>query len=528
MGSKNLDGQLVKKAHSTQKFTEEQIDELMKCLDPVDGPHYFLEHFFHIQHPIRGKLLYAPFAYQKRLIDSYHTNRFNVNLLPRQTGKTTTAAGYLLWFAMFVPDSTILVAAHKHTGAQEIMARIRYAYELCPDHIRAGATSYNKQSLEFENGSRIVAQTTTETTGRGMSLSLLYADEFAFVPPNIASEFWTSISPTLSTGGKAIITSTPNSDEDQFSQIWKEANNKFDEYGNEQELGRNGFYPFRAYWHEHPDRDEKWKAEETGRIGEERFRREHDCEFLVFDETLVSSIKLATLEGSRPIMNMGEARWYKKINPMSTYIVSLDPSLGTGGDPAAIQIVEIPSFDQVGEWTHNLTTVQGQVRILRDICNYINDECVKKGASASMYYSVENNNIGEAALVAINEIGEESIPGMFLSEPIKKGHVRRFRKGFNTTHSVKINACAKLKYLIETDRLKINSKAFISELKTFVAKGLSFEAKVGAHDDLVSSMLLALRMIMVLQDWDPAIYDRMREEKDDEFIMPMPIYMNSY
>jgi len=527
MGSKNLDGQLVKKAHSTQKFTEQDIEDLLQSSDPINGPHYFLEHFFHIQHPIKGKLLYEPYEYQRRLIDSYHTNRFNVNLLPRQTGKTTTAAGYLLWFAMFVPDSTILVAAHKHTGAQEIMARIRYAYELCPDHIRCGATSYNKQSLEFDNGSRIVAQTTTETTGRGMSLSLLYADEFAFVPPNIASEFWTSISPTLSTGGKAIITSTPNSDEDQFAQIWKEANYQFDEFGNEQELGRNGFFPFRAYWHEHPDRDEAWAAEERGRIGEERFRREHNCEFLVFDETLINSIKLATLDGIKPIMNMGEARWYKKINPQSTYIISLDPSLGTGGDPAAIQVLEIPSFEQVAEWQHNLTIVQSQVRILRDICNYINDECIRKGGTSSIYYSVENNNIGEAALVSINELGEESIPGLFLSEPIKKGHVRRYRKGFNTTHSVKINACAKLKYLIESDRLKINSRAFISELKTFVAKGLSFEAKVGAHDDLVSSMLLAIRMTLVLQEWDPAIYDRMREEREEEFIMPMPIYISS-
>ena len=527
MGSKNLDGQLVKKAHSTQKFTEQDIEDLLQCSDPINGPHYFLEHFFHIQHPIKGKLLYEPYEYQRRLIDSYHNNRFNVIILPRQTGKTTTAAGYLLWFAMFVPDSTILVAAHKHTGAQEIMARIRYAYELCPDHIRCGATSYNKQSLEFDNSSRIIAQTTTETTGRGMSLSLLYADEFAFVPPNIASEFWTSISPTLSTGGKAIITSTPNSDEDQFAQIWKEANYQFDEFGNEQELGRNGFAPFRAYWHEHPDRDEAWAAEERGRIGEERFRREHNCEFLVFDETLINSMKLATLDGIKPIMNMGEARWYKKINPQSTYIISLDPSLGTGGDPAAIQVLEIPSFEQVAEWQHNLTIVQSQVRILRDICNYINDECIRKGGTSSIYYSVENNNIGEAALVSINELGEESIPGLFLSEPIKKGHVRRYRKGFNTTHSVKINACAKLKYLIESDRLKINSRAFISELKTFVAKGLSFEAKVGAHDDLVSSMLLAIRMTLVLQEWDPAIYDRMREEREEEFIMPMPIYISS-
>lgn len=528
MGSKNLDGKLVKQAHSTQKFTEEDLENLAKCMDRDNGPHYFLENFFYIQHPVKGKLKYEPFDYQRRLIDSYHQHRFNVNLLPRQTGKTTTAAGYLLWYAMFVPDSTILIAAHKYTGAQEIMQRIRYAYELCPDNIRAGCTSYNKQSIEFENGSRIIAQTTTETTGRGMSLSLLYADEFAFVAPNIASEFWTSISPTLATGGKAIITSTPNSDEDQFANIWKEANKRFDEHGNTTTVGRNGFFPFRSYWNEHPDRDEKWAEIERSRIGEERFRREHDCEFLVFDETLISSICLAGLEGKEPFMKMGQARWYKKINPVHTYIVALDPSLGTGGDPAAIQVLEIPTFNQVAEWQHNLTTIQAQARILRDICNYINDECAKKGSQASIYYSVENNTVGEAALVAISEIGEESIPGLFLSEPIKKGHVRRFRKGFNTTHASKISVCAKLKHLIESDRLKLHSKPLISELKTFVAKGISFEGKSGSTDDLVSSLLLALRMTVMLQDWDPAIYDKLREEREDEFIMPMPIYISNY
>jgi len=528
MVTKSADSKLVKTAHTTQKFTEQDIIDLGKCMDPATGPHHFLDNFFFIQHPTKGKLKYEAFEYQRRLIDSYHLHRFNVNLLPRQTGKTTTAGGYLLWYAMFVPDSTILIAAHKYTGAQEIMTRIRYAYELCPDHIRCGVTSYNKQSIEFDNGSRIVAQTTTETTGRGMSLSLLYADEFAFVPPNVASEFWTSISPTLATGGKAIITSTPNSDEDQFAQIWKEANLRFDEHGNTQEVGKNGFYPFKAHWTEHPERNEEWATTERSRIGEERFRREHECEFLVFDETLINSIKLAGLEGTEPIMKMGQCRWYKKINPKHTYLIALDPSLGTGGDPAGIQILELPSFNQVGEWHHNLTPIQGQVRILRDISQHISDECSKKGSTPSIYYSVENNSVGEAALVAINEIGEESIPGLFLSEPIRKGHVRRYRKGFYTTHSSKISVCAKLKHLIESNRMTINSKPLISELKTYVAKGLGFEGKSGTHDDLVSSILLAVRMAMVLQDWDPAIYDKMREETEDEWEMPMPIYVNTF
>ncbi len=529
MGSKNLDGTLVKRAFATQKYTEKDIQELLSCQDPIAGPHYFLEHFFYIQHPIKGKLLYSPFDYQKRLIDSYHQHRFNVNLLPRQTGKTTTAAGYLLWYAMFVADSTILIAAHKYTGAKEIMARIRYAYELCPDHIRCGVKSYNKESIEFDNGSRIIAQTTTETTGRGLSLSLLYADEFAFVPPNIAQEFWTSISPTLATGGKAIITSTPNSDEDTFAQIWKEANKKFDEFGNEQELGKNGFFPFRAHWSEHPDRDEEWAAEERSRIGEERFRREHECEFLIFDETLINSITLAGMEGTEPISKTGQVRWYKKIDPAQTFIVALDPSMGTGGDYAAIEIFALPGFVQVGEWHHNTTPVQSQVKILREICKFIESRCSESGTNASIYYSVENNTLGEAALIAINEMGEESIPGMFLSEPIKKGHVRRFRRGFNTTHTAKIAACAKLKQLIEQDRIKILSKSLISELKTFVATGITYKAKTNEHDDLVSGLLLAIRMIMMLGDWDPVVYSKMIEDRPfEEYDLPMPIYISNY
>lgn len=172
--SKVIDTTLIKKPHEITSWPEELILDFAQCADPVNGPHYFLSNHFNVQHPTRGRLLYKPYDYQHRLIDIYHQNRFAIALLPRQTGKTATAAGYLLWWAMFVPDSTILIAAHKYTGAQEIMQRIRYAYELCPNHIRAGASSYNKGNIEFDNGSRIIAQTTTETTGRGMSITLLY------------------------------------------------------------------------------------------------------------------------------------------------------------------------------------------------------------------------------------------------------------------------------------------------------------------------------------------------------------------
>ena len=273
----SLDGVLIKKANKQETYTNEQVEDLLACMDPDTGYLHFARKFAHIQHPVKGKLLFDPFEYQLGLMHSYHNYRFNINMMPRQTGKTTCASIYLAWYAMFNPDQTILIAAHKYTGAQEIMQRIRYVYELCPNHIRAGVTSYNKGSIEFENGSRIISQTTTGNTGRGLSISLLYCDEFAFVPPNIAEEFWTSISPTLATGGRAIITSTPNSDEDTFAMIWKQAEEKFDAHGNESDVGSNGFHSFIAHWSEHPDRDEAWKEEEIGRIGEERFRREYGC-----------------------------------------------------------------------------------------------------------------------------------------------------------------------------------------------------------------------------------------------------------
>lgn len=512
-----LESVLVKKAHTPTIFSEQQIEEFMRCADPVTGPAYFLDNFFYIQHPTRGRMLLHPFEYQHRLIDTYHNNRFSISLMPRQTGKSTVAAGYLLWYAMFIPDSTILVAAHKYLGAQEIMQRVRYGYESCPDHIRAGVVSYNKGSIDFDNGSRIASQTTTENTGRGMSISLLYADEFAFVRPTIAKEFWTSISPTLATGGKAIITSTPNSDEDQFAYLWKGANKCEDEYGNPTDIGINGFKAFRAKWQEHPDRDEKWAAQQRAALGEERFRREMECEFVIDDETLISAIKLMDLEGREPIRKTGQVRWYKEIDPNKIYVVALDPSVGTGGDPAAIQVFEANTTDQVAEWRHNQTDIPTQIRIMADIIDIIH-EVVKN--DQSIYYSVENNAIGEAALISIAEWGEERIKGYFLSDNSSAGS-RKMRKGFNTSNKTKLAACAKLKNLIESGRMKINSRNLISELKNFVAAGPSYKAKMGETDDLVMATILTVRMLQQLQSYHTELDAQIRDH-GDTLIEPMP------
>ncbi len=525
--AKSLDGNLIKKAHAPQRYTLEEVKHLEACMDPVTGPLYFAKNFLKIQHPTKGSIPFEPYDYQERLIDAYHNNKQCIAMLPRQMGKTTCACAYLLWYTMFVPEAQVLIAAHKYEGAQDIMNRYRFGYENLPDFIRAGVYSYNRNTIEYDNGARIQAVTTTENTGRGKSLSLIYCDEFAFVqPPEKAKEFWTALSPTLSTGGKCIITSTPNSDEDQFALIWTEAQKRFDEFGNEQALGTNGFHSFFAHWNEHPDRDEKWAQTERSKIGEERFRREFDCEFLIFDETLINAVRLAEMKGVDPLMTMGQTRWYKDINPNATYLVAHDPSLGTGGDYGAIQVFEMPTMEQVAEWRHNLTPIQSQVKVMREILRYIQDRGMERGGQPQLYYSVENNTLGEAALIVIRDIGEENFPGLFLSEPIRKGHVRKFRKGFNTTHRTKITACSQLKNMLETQKMKIYSKPLVSELKTFVATGVGFNAKSGEHDDLISGVLLIIRMASVLADWDPQIYDKLTE-KITEDQMPMPIFVSS-
>jgi len=520
------DDKLVKRAYQKVSYTKEQIDELRACMDPVTGPKYFLENYMYIQHTTKGRMKLQLFDFQYDLINNYHNSRRSINMVSRQMGKTTVAAGYLLWFAMFNEDSTILIASNKYDGAQEIMHRVRYAYESVPDHIRAGAKSYNKRSIDFDCGSRIIATTTTENTGRGMSLSLVYLDEFAFVEPNIAKEFWTSLSPTLSTGGKCIITSTPNTDEDQFADIWWGANKMVDAHGNEMEVGINGFKPYMATWDKHPERDQVWADEELAALGEDRFLREHNCQFITFEETLINPVKLAQIEPKNPIRKSGQVRWYSDIRSELTYVVSLDPSMGTGGDNAAIQVIELPSLVQVAEWSNNKAPIEEQVRTMKKIL----EELYQSG-KPEIYWSVENNTLGEAALVVIRDTGEENFAGTMLHDPKNKltGSGRARRAGFNTTNKSKLESCAKLKFLIESGRMQINSKGLISELKVFVSRANTFEARIGQTDDLIMALILAVRMTDYISTWDDksqaAINIDVSDGTSNSYDAPMPIFI---
>jgi hypothetical protein len=517
------ESKIIKKPYQKTFFTTNQMHEFAKCANHDTGHKYFLSHYFWVQ--CNGKVQYAPYPFQEALIDTYHNNRWSICLLPRQSGKTVTAAGYLLWYAMFHSNVTILIAAHKFLGASEIMKRIKFGYESCPDYIRAGISEYNKQSIIFDNGSTITAQTTTESTGRGLSIDILYCDELAFVKrQQMAREMWTSCSLTLAaTGGKAIITSTPNNSDDLFSEIWRGANTTIDENGFTIPggVGINGFKAFRSYWQEHPDRDEAWAVMWRKKIGEARFLREIECRFVTYEETLINSLKLCSMAGIEPKINMGQIRWYNTPSKDKTYLVALDPSLGTGGDSSAIEILECSTMSLIGEWCDNKTPIERQVAMLKEITTYLSEITT----AANVYYSVENNTIGEAILVTIRAVGEENIPGIFLSEPVKLGSIKKFRKGFNTTNSVKLAACAKLKHLIESDILKIYSKKLINELKHFISVENTYKAKTGETDDLVMGTILIIRMLSTLENYLPELYDK-KENTDKD--IPLPFLVDCY
>ena len=517
MAKNTADFEKLKAPNQPTTYTAEQLQEFVRC---ANDPIYFMEHYMYVQHSVKGKIPFEAYSFQKDLIRTYRNYRNTIAMIPRQSGKTTTAAGYLLWYAFFNPDVTILIAANKFKAANEIMMRVKYAYEEMPNYIRPGVIEYNVTSIRFDNGSRILATTTTPDSGRGLAISLLYLDEFAFVKPRMAEEFWSAMAPTLATGGKCIITSTPQSDEDMFAALWFGATATVDEDGNEipEGVGKNGFKAFTAHYSEVPGRDEEWAARERAKIGFEKFQREYECAFAGEESTLINSLTLQRLRGVDPIYKThGDVRWYDKVKSDRTYLVALDPSAGVGKDSSCIQVWSLPDMVQVAEWTSNRTSIPNQVRTMQGIINGIYQDIKATGykGEPEIYYTLENNSWGEAALITVNEIGEENFMGQFLHEPRRPGTVR-LRKGLNTNGRTKASACTKLKSLLESNKLTVNSKMLVKELKFFVSKGDSFAAKQGENDDCVMSTMLCIRMMQMVTNWDDKVGEMMKDVFDGD------------
>ena len=457
------------------------------------------------------------------------------------THNTTVASSYLLWYAMFHPNKTVLLLGNIQATAQEIMDRIKFSYEMCPDFIRDGVTKYNELTIKFENKSRIIARATTPNSGRGLSIALLYLDEMSFVSEHIQTEFIAAVVPTLTaSNGSFIISSTPGSEYDEFARVWRESQTfvKYDSEGNAIELDPNGpginnFKGIKVSWDKHPERDQAWAEKERYLIGDSRFEREHNCSFVSYQETLIDGIKLTEIKNNfvrEPVEKTGDVKWFKDVEYGNSYVVALDPSGGTGGDDAAMQVYELPTLRQVAEWRHNKTSITNQVKLLNRLLHELAARMEEKGArniEEHLFWSVENNSIGEATVLEIKNMGIEKFPGTMINEP-RRTRSGRIRMGMTTTKATKKTACYHLQKLVETFRLEIASVDLHKQLLDFIRVGMDdiYKAKSGCHDDLVSSLLLIVRLIDIVARFEDRTAQVISETLDEpEMFQPLGFMM---
>lgn len=491
MGRKNNN---LKAPGAESEFGPEQISELRKCaLDPI----YFIKNYVWIQHPTKGAVKFELYPYQEKMIRSYMDNRYTIVLSARQTGKSVTSAAYLLWYAIFNFDKTVLIASNKNANAMEMIFRIRYMYEELPHWLKPGVLDdgWNKHNIGFDNKSRIVSTATSEDSGRGMSISLLFLDEFAFVAPGIQDEFWTSISPTLSTGGSCIMTSTPNGDANIYAELWRGA-----------VVEANEFHAIRVKWDEPPGRDEEFKQREIGQIGIRRWNQEYECQFLSSDALLLDSEWLlredVRLRNLLPKRIIKQVSFWSDIRPGGTYLVGVDPSTGSGEDFSVITIYDFPTLRQVGEWRSNTMSTNGLYSVLKNILIYLESQ------RASIYFSVENNGVGEG-VIALYE-ADENPPEIseFISE---EGANRR---GLTTTSRSKLRACVNLKEMLEKGTMHLTSPMLLSELKAYVRNKGSYAAQAGSTDDCVSASLIIVRLVEEISTYEQAAFDKLYASED--------------
>jgi hypothetical protein len=480
----------LKKANTPVEFTYEQLQELKRC---AEDPVYFIRKYVKIQHPIKGAIPFKLYDYQEDMIRAYKDNRYVVVLSARQTGKSQTSGAFILWYSIFNFDKTVLIASNKNSNAMEMIHRIKFAYENLPHWLKPGIQEdgYNKHAIGFDNGTRIISEATSENSGRGLSISLLYLDEFAFVQPAIQEEFWSSISPTLSTGGSCIMTSTPNGDINIFAQIWRGA-----------EVDANGFIPLRVYWDQPPGRDEKFKEEEIGRIGERQWLQEYECEFLSSDALLIKSLTLQQitneLKDVKPkfIIDNSVVFW-DDIKTGHTYLIGVDPATGSGSDFTVMSIFEFPAMVQVGEYRSNTMSTNEAYRVLKNILIYLDKK------DTTIYFSVENNGVGEGIISLFEADEDQNTNAEFVSES------GRNRRGMTTVSRTKMRACVNLREMIERDTLKIRSPVLLKELKTFTRKRGSYDHQTGSTSDCISAVLVVIRLVEEIASYDQEAFDKL-------------------
>ena len=481
--------EFIKRAYAESEYTPENIQELKRCQqDPV----YFIRNYVYLQHPTRGKILFNLYDYQEELVKACHEEKRVIALISRQMGKTQTISMFLLWYAMFHEDKTIVIASKNNGHAMEIMDRIRFAYEEMPHWIKAGCRYYNKHNIEFDNGSRIKSEATTEKTGRGLAISKLYLDELAFISPKIQTNMWRSLAPTLSTGGEAIISSTPNGDTELFATLWRGANSK-----------ENNFVPLFFQWNRHPDRGEEYLKEMMGELGPIGFRQEVLCEFISSDAMLIDSLKLSYLKAMKSVSeNMGFKFWTEDLGGKGkTYLVGLDPSTGNGKDFTVIEIIEFPKMEQVGELRLNTVHIPLIYAKLKWLFKFLRRNNDGKGRS-EILWSFERNGVGEALVAMIQN--DDSLDGGIYLDGVDLYNESNNRLGCYTTGKTKALACMQLKNLVEKgpSGILLHSEVLLYELQNFVLAGNTYQARQGCTDDAIMAMAVIMKLMNRLASYD--------------------------
>jgi len=504
LGNPNL-----KKANTQIEFTQEQVLEFVKC---QEDPVYFAKNYVKIINLDSGLTQFEPYHFQEKLINNFHKNRFNICKMPRQTGKSTTVVAYLLHYLIFNDSVNIGILANKAATARELLGRLATAYENLPKWMQQGIIAWNKGNIELENGSKILAASTSASAVRGMSFNILFLDEFAFVPNHIADSFFASVYPTITSGKstKVIIVSTPHG-MNHFYRMWHDA-----------ERSKNEYVPTDVHWSEVPGRDDRWRLQTIANTSEQQFKIEFECEFLGSVDTLIAPSKLKNFVYEHPLKRNAGLDVYDEVEENHDYVITVDVARGVSEDYSAFIVVDITSFPH------------------KVVAKYRNNE-IKPMLFPNIIYEVAKNYNGSYILCEVNDIGDQVASllhydleyqnVLMCSMRGRAGQIvgqgfsgKKTQLGVKMSKTVKKVGSLNLKTMIESDKLLFKDYEIISELTTFISKHNSFEAEEGCNDDL--AMCLVIYAWLVAQDYfkeltDQDIRKRLYEEQKNQIEQDM-------
>jgi len=504
-----LGNPLLKKANTPIEFTEEQIIEFLKC---KEDPVYFARNYIKIVSLDHGLVPFRMYPFQEKLIQNFHDHRFNICKMPRQTGKSTTVVSYLLHYAVFNDNVNIAILANKASTARDLLGRLQLAYENLPKWMQQGIISWNKGSLELENGSKISSNSTSSSAVRGGSYNVIFLDEFAFIPNHIADDFFASVYPTISSGQstKVIIVSTPRG-MNHFYRMWHDA-----------ERGKNEYLPTDVHWSEVPGRDQVWKEQTIANTSEQQFKVEFECEFLGSVNTLINPSKLRNLVYEDPIKRNAGLDVYEQPKEENNYLITVDVARGLGNDYSAFIVFDITNFPYkvVAKYRNNEIKPMLFPSIIHEVAKGYNDA----------WLLIEVNDIGDQVANILHfDLEYDNV--LMCAMRGRAGQIvgsgfsgKKSQLGVRMTAAVKKLGCSNLKTLLEDDKLLTVDYDIISELTTFAQRHNSFEAEEGCNDDL--AMCLVIFSWLVAQDYfkemtDNDVRKRIYEEQKNQIEQDM-------